>query len=94
MEFEWDRVKKNMNKKIKYSKAPKDIGLAIVNATTIEDFLPSPEQLGYDEKLVKVTISLSKKSVDFFKSQAKTSHASYQKMVRRVIDGYVEHYSK
>ena len=40
------------------------------------------------EDQVKVTISLSKKSVDFFKSVARQHHTSYQKMMRRVIEIY------
>ncbi len=32
----------------------------------IKDFLPSPEELALKEETVKVTISLSRASVDFF----------------------------
>jgi predicted DNA binding CopG/RHH family protein len=44
------------------------------------------------EEQVKVTISLSKKSVDFFKTVARQNHTSYQKMIRRVIDLYSTNY--
>ncbi len=60
----------------------------------IEDFLPSPEKLVLPEENVKVTISLSRKSVDFFKKQAKLHHMKYQKMIRRLVDRYVMLYSK
>ncbi|KAA3618732.1 MAG: CopG family transcriptional regulator [Calditrichaeota bacterium] len=36
----------------------------------VSDFLPSPDQLGFKEETVKVTIALSKSSVDYFKKQA------------------------
>jgi len=42
---------------------------------------------------VKVTISLSKRSVDFFKAQADRSNTSYQRMIRRLLDTYADHYT-
>jgi predicted DNA binding CopG/RHH family protein len=42
---------------------------------------------------VKVTISLSQKSVDFFKAYAKKSNIPYQRMIRRLLDEYVGHYA-
>ena len=42
---------------------------------------------------VKVTISLSKRSVDFFKSHARKSKIPYQRMIRRVLDEYASAYS-
>jgi predicted DNA binding CopG/RHH family protein len=56
----------------------------------IEDFLPPPEKLVLREETVKVTIGLSKSSVDFFKKHARKQHTHYQKMIRRVIDLYAE----
>ena len=55
----------------------------------IPDFLPSPEELAFREETVKVTISLSKSSIDFFKNQSKKHHTSYQKMIRKLLDKYV-----
>ena len=52
-----------MKKKIKYSNEP-------INAKVIKNFLPKPEDLVFKEDKVKVTLSLSKKSVDFFKKSA------------------------
>ena len=40
-----------------------------------EDFLPSPAELAFNEEAVKVTLALSKKSIDFFKTEAAKSHA-------------------
>lgn len=76
-----------MSVKIKYTNEP-------IDARVIKDFLPPPDQLAFREDSVKVTISLSKKSVDFFKSEAKKHHTQYQRMIRKLIDSYVENYSK
>lgn len=56
----------------------------------IADFLPSPGELAYRDEAVKITLSLSKKSVDFFKSEAAKHHTPYQRMIRRLVDSYVE----
>jgi predicted DNA binding CopG/RHH family protein len=60
----------------------------------IKDILPPPDQLILKEDKVKVTISLSKGSVEFFKKEAKKQRTSYQKMIRRVIDFYTSQYQK
>jgi predicted DNA binding CopG/RHH family protein len=76
-----------MSAKIKYTNEP-------IDARVIQDFLPSPEELAFREEGVKVTISLSKKSIDFFKSEASKHHTQYQRMIRRLIDTYVDAYDK
>lgn len=60
----------------------------------IDDFLPLPEELAFRDEQVKVTIGLSKTSVDFFKAQAELHHMQYQKMIRRLLDAYVAHHQK
>ena len=60
----------------------------------IDDFLPPPERLVFKEDNVKVTLSLSKNSVNYFKSIAKKYHTQYQKMIRRLLDLYVSHHNK
>jgi len=76
-----------MSAKIKYSDEP-------IEAKVIRDFLPPPEELAFREEGVKVTIALSKKSVDFFKSEAEKHHTQYQRMIRKLIDTYVDTYDK
>jgi predicted DNA binding CopG/RHH family protein len=76
-----------MKEKIKYTNEP----LGEVKVT--KDFLPSPAELAFNEEAVKVTLSLSKKSVDFFKSEATKNHTQYQRMIRRLVDAYVESHS-
>ena len=72
-----------MTTKIKYTEGP------IGNIKVLNDFLPSPEELAFKEEQIKVTIGLSKSSVDFFKKQARNHHTQYQKMIRRLLDIYV-----
>jgi predicted DNA binding CopG/RHH family protein len=60
----------------------------------VKDFLPPPDKLVLKEDSVKITISLSKSSVEFFKGEARKYRISYQKMIRRVIDGYASRYQK
>jgi predicted DNA binding CopG/RHH family protein len=60
----------------------------------IKDFLPPPDQLVLKQENVKITISLKKSSVDFFKKEAEKHRISYQKMIRRVIDWYASQYQK
>jgi hypothetical protein len=71
-----------MNKRIKYSKG--SIGAVRI----VEDFLPPPNELVVKEDVEKVTISLSKRSVDFFKGEAKRNGTQYQRMIRALLDRY------
>jgi len=77
-----------MKKKIRYTDEP------IGEVKVVRDFLPPPDKLVLKESNVKITISLSKASVEFFKKEAKKHRTSYQKMIRRVIDVYTEQYKK
>ncbi len=54
----------------------------------VSDSLPSPKELALKDETVKVTIALSKTSVDFFKNEAKKYNTQYQKMIRRLLDEY------
>ena len=76
-----------MKGKIKYTNEP------IGKVKLVEDFLPSPEELVLKDETIKVTISLSKASVDFFKKEAKKYNTQYQKMIRRLLDEYSAHKS-
>lgn len=75
-----------MKTKIKYTEEP------MGNLRIIKDFLPPPDQLVLKEDNVKVTISLKKSSIEFFKQQAKKHRIPYQKMIREVVDWYASHY--
>ena len=56
----------------------------------IEDFLPAPADLVPREDNVKVTLSLSRRSLDFFKREAKKRRVPYQRMIRALVDTYAE----
>ena len=60
----------------------------------IEDFLPSPDQLVARDDNVKVTLQLSRRSVDFFKRAAKQRRVPYQRMIRALVDQYAERQGK
>ena len=62
----------------------------IGDVEVVADFLPSPAELAFREDGVKVTLSLSKSSVAFFKSEASKHQTQYQRMIRRLLDSYVE----
>lgn len=74
-----------MKEKIKYTDEP------IGRVKVLKDFLPSPRELALKDETVKVTISLSKTSIDFFKKEAKKHNTQYQKMIRRLLDEYTTH---
>ena len=58
----------------------------------VDDFLPGPEDLVFKEENVKVTLGLSRRSVEFFKREAKKHRTQYQKMIRRLLDLYAAHH--
>jgi len=72
-----------MKKKIIYSDE------LLGDVEVITDFLPAPADLAFREEGVKVTLALSKASVDFFKLEASKHQTQYQPMIRRLLDSYV-----
>ena len=56
----------------------------------IEDFLPLPADLVPREDNVKVTLSLSRRSLDFFKRESRKRRVPYQRMIRALVESYVE----
>jgi uncharacterized DUF497 family protein len=83
-----EKERRFMKTKTKYTEEP------MGNLKIVKDFLPPPEKLVLREDNVKVTISLKKSSIAFFKEQAKKQKTSYQKMIREVVDRYASHYQK
>jgi uncharacterized DUF497 family protein len=77
----------SMKKRIRYSDE------ALGNLRVVPDFLPPPDQLAFREDEVKVTLALSKRSVAFFKAEAKKHKTPYQRMIRRLVDAYVRRFS-
>jgi hypothetical protein len=67
---------------------------AIGNPRVVRDFLPPPEDLVFRDESVKVTLALSKRSVAFFKTEAKRHNTQYQRMIRKLLDAYADHHSE
>ena len=58
----------------------------------VDDFLPPPDQLVLREDGVKVTLTLSRSSIDFFKREAARRKVPYQRMIRELVDRYVRRF--
>ena len=71
-----------MKSKVKYTNEP------MGKLRVVDDFLPAPEELVFKEDNVKITMALSKSSVNFFKAEARKHRTSYQAMIRRLVDHY------
>lgn len=73
-----------MSKRTTYTNEP------LGEIEVVPDVLPPPAELAFREEGVKVTLALSKKSVEFFKSEASKHRTQYQRMIRRLLDAYVD----
>ena len=76
-----------MKEKIKYSDEP------MGKVQVVKDFLPSPAELAFREETVKITLQLSRASVEYFKKEAQLHHTPYQRMIRRLLDEYTAHHA-
>jgi hypothetical protein len=77
-----------MSAKIRYTDEP------LGKSRVVPDFLPAPEDLVFRQDGVKVTLALSKRSVEFFKREAAKHNTQYQRMIRRLLDAYAEHHAR
>jgi hypothetical protein len=77
-----------MKKPIKYTNEP------LGRVSVVEDFLPPPGDLVFHEDTEKVTITLSKRSVDFFKREARLHGTQYQRMIRALLDRYSQAHAR
>lgn len=77
-----------MSAKIKYTNEP------MGRVKVVPDFLPKPEDLVLQDEGVKITIALSKRSVEFFKREAERHGTQYQRMIRRLLDAYAQHHAR
>jgi predicted DNA binding CopG/RHH family protein len=72
--------------KFKYSNEP------IGKIKIVKDFLPSPQELASSGNTVKVTLTLNKSNVEYFKKMAEKHHSRYQTMIRTLLDEYVKYH--
>ncbi len=77
-----------MKKKVIYSDIAPG-GEPVGELKRVEDIFPRPEELVFKEDNSKITIALSRRSIKFFKQQAKKHNTQYQKMIRNLLDEYV-----
>ena len=75
-----------MSKKITYTDEPMQMG------ERVTDFLPPPDQLVKRDETVKITLEVTRESLDFFKERAQQEHVPYQRMLRGLIDSYAKQY--
>ena len=73
-----------MRKPIRYSTE------SLGRLKVVDDFLPPPGELVRREHTEKVTIALSKRSVAFFKREARLHGTQYQRMIRALLDRYAD----
>jgi predicted DNA binding CopG/RHH family protein len=77
-----------MSKRITYTVGP------IRKVKVVRDFLPPPADLVPRDEGVKVTIALSKRSVEFFKREARKHNTQYQRMIRNLLDTYTARHER
>ncbi len=82
-----------MKKKTIYTNAPEEVADSLQSAEKVYDFLPPPDQLIKKNPKIKVTISLNRRSVEFFKKYAKKNNVKYQTMINEVLDQYAQKYN-
>jgi hypothetical protein len=70
---------------VEYTDEPIQIG------ERVPDFLPPPEEIAKARTLVYISIGIDLKSLDFFKEQAKLDNTSYEEIISRLLDEYVQH---
>jgi hypothetical protein len=77
-------ARRSMKRTPKYNDGP------LGRLELLDDLLPPPDRLVLREDGIKVTLSLSKKSVAFFKERAARSKVPYQRMIRSLLDAYAD----
>lgn len=77
-----------MSKKITYTDEPLQFG------ERVADFLPPPDQLVKRDETVKITLEVTRESLEFFKEKAQQEHVPYQRMLRGLIDSYARQHQQ
>lgn len=81
-----------MGRKIVIRKRAKTIGSdkAPLNSKIIKEDLSTLKELARLDETEKISIYLSKDSLDYFKKQSIKYDMPYQKMIRQLLDEYVK----
>ncbi len=75
-----------MKKKIHYEENP--FGEVKLGKRVFVTGLPSLEEIANAEQTAKITLSLTARSLKFFKNKAEKYNIPYQVMIRRLLDEY------
>ncbi len=59
----------------------------------MSDFLPRPDQLRLTRSRVKVTVELTRQSVDFFRSLSLEKRNEYRRTMAELLEWYAAHHS-
>ena len=70
-----------------------DQGEIVGELRPVQDFLPPPDLLVLRDDGVKVTLTLSRGSVEFFKREARRNRVPYQRMIRALVDEYAKRHA-
>lgn len=65
-----------------------------MNPAKSKDLLASPQELASRGQSMNVAITLRRKSIDVFNSDASKNHAQYQRMMRLLLDTSVDSQSE
>ena len=60
--------------------------------TIIEDDLPSPRVLAKAFETQRITMDIENDTLEFFRRQADTTGAKYQRLMREVLKSYANHH--
>jgi len=76
------------------SKRTSNSDFPVGRLTRIKDVLPPPDKLVVPADTIKVTLLLSRSSIQFFKRKAAQHRTKYQRMLRELVDRYAEQFSR
>ena len=70
-----------------------DQGEIVGELRPVHDFLPVPERLALRGDSVRVTLSLSRRSVESFKREAGRRRVPHRRMIRALLDEYARRHA-
>lgn len=79
-----------MSNKVTYTNAPADVARSLSDASPMEDFLPSPDELVLKSEKERITIAIDRHSLELFRSYAKEHNAKYQTIINGVLGSYAD----
>ncbi len=78
-----ERVRKFMSDKIQYTDEPMEIGKFV-------DILPTPAELAEMARTERATLTLTKATLDYFRTIAAKENVPYNQLIRNALDEYVK----